>query len=144
MLKSATPGTQHSDANASREIAACVFSLPSSIAGPVIKETLRSALVQALKKADLPVPADGIDLEPPKRRDQGDWSTNIAMKLRAVVGRPPIDIAQLIADALTQLDVAHLAKVEVAPPGFVNLYLAPSWLHDVLRAVVLEGTEYGR
>ena len=27
----------------------------------------------------------------------------------------------------------HLARVEIAGPGFVNLYLAPTWLHDVLR-----------
>jgi arginyl-tRNA synthetase len=121
-----------------------VISLPSTIRSPVIKETLRSALLQALKNAELPVPANGIDLEPPKRRDQGDWSTNTAMKIRPVVGGNPIDIAQRIADALQQLDVAHLAKVEVAKPGFVNLYLAPSWLHDVLRAVVQEGPKYGR
>jgi arginyl-tRNA synthetase len=110
----------------------------------VIKETLRAALLHALEHTGLPVPADGIDLEPPKRRDQGDWSTNTAMKLRPIVGGNPIDIAQRIADELQQLDVPHLAKVEVAKPGFVNLYLAPSWLHDVLRAVVLEGPEYGR
>ena len=41
--------------------------------------------------------------------------------------------------ALEAADVPHLARVEVAKPGFVNLYLAPTWLHDVLRTVVDRG-----
>ncbi len=108
------------------------------------REALRSALFQALTDAELPTPAAGIDLEPPKRREQGDWSTNVAMQLQPIVGGTPLDIANRIADALRALDVPHLAKVEVAPPGFVNLFLAPTWLHDVLRLVVERSDEYGR
>ena len=40
--------------------------------------------------------------------------------------------------------VPHLAKVEIAGPGFLNLFLAPTWLHDVLRDVVAAGDRYGR
>ncbi len=38
---------------------------------------------------------------------------------------------------------AHLERVEIAGPGFLNLYLAPSWLHEVLLAVVAQGESYG-
>jgi arginyl-tRNA synthetase len=37
----------------------------------------------------------------------------------------------------------HLARAEVAGPGFINLFLAPTWLHDVLRLVVTGGDRYG-
>jgi arginyl-tRNA synthetase len=33
--------------------------------------------------------------------------------------------------------------VEIAGPGFLNLHLAPSWLHEVLLAVVAAGETYG-
>ena len=33
---------------------------------------------------------------------------------------------------------------EIAGPGFLNLFLAPTWLHDVLRDVVAAGDRYGR
>jgi arginyl-tRNA synthetase len=108
------------------------------------RDVLRTALSQALASAGLPEPAGGIELDPPKRREQGDFSTNVALQLRPVVGGNPLDLAQRIADALTALSVPHVAKVEVAGPGFVNLFLAPTWLHDVLRAVVAAGDRFGR
>jgi arginyl-tRNA synthetase len=109
----------------------------------MIRDDLRSALDEALAAAELPSPPGEIVLEPPKHRDHGDWSTNVAMVLRPTVGGNPLDIARRIADALADADVPHLAKVEVAPPGFVNLFLAPTWLHDVLRSVVVAGDAYG-
>jgi arginyl-tRNA synthetase len=109
----------------------------------MIRDDLRSALHEALAAAELPDPPGEIALEPPKHRDHGDWSTNVAMVLRPTVGGNPLDIARRIADALAAADVPHLAKVEVAPPGFMNMFLAPTWLHDVLRAVVAAGDAYG-
>ena len=37
----------------------------------------------------------------------------------------------------------ELERVEIAGPGFLNLFLAPSWLHEVLRTVVARGERYG-
>ncbi len=110
----------------------------------MIRDDLSSALLRALETAGLPVPAGGVLVEPSRRREQGDWSTPIALALRKDVGGNPLDIARRIAQALEDAHVPHLAKVEVAPPGFVNLFLAPTWLDDVLRAVVDGGDEYGR
>jgi arginyl-tRNA synthetase len=109
----------------------------------VIRDDLAHALRQALSDADLPDPPGPIVLEPPKQREHGDWSSPVALALRKQVGGNPLDIAQRVAGALADAHVPHLARVEVAPPGFVNLFLAPSWLHDVLRAVVAEGERYG-
>ena len=35
----------------------------------------------------------------------------------------------------------HVERVEIAGPGFVNFFLAPTWLHDVLTAVVTDGDD---
>jgi arginyl-tRNA synthetase len=105
---------------------------------------LRTAIAQALVDAELPEPDTGFDVEPAKRPDQGDWSTNVAMKLAKAVSAPPLEVADRVRVALDARRVPHLAKIEVARPGFVNMFLAPSWLHDVLRDVVAEGTHFGR
>src|ERR1700709_858021 len=102
----------------------------------MIRDDLALAVRRALADAGLPEPPSGIVLDPPKQRDRGDWATPVALALQKIVGGNPLDIAQRIADALEVANVPHLARAEVAKPGFLNLYLAPTWLHDVLRTVV--------
>jgi arginyl-tRNA synthetase len=109
----------------------------------MIRDDLALAVRRALADAGLPQPPGGVVLELPKQRDHGDWATNVALTLRKEVGGNPLDIAQRIADALEAADVPHLARAEAAKPGFVNLYLAPTWLHDVLRTVVAAGDAFG-
>jgi arginyl-tRNA synthetase len=65
------------------------------------------------------------------------------MVLRPIVGGNPLEIATRVAGALTAADVPHVAKVEVAPPGFVNIFLAPTWLPEVLREVIGAGATFG-
>jgi len=109
----------------------------------MIRDDLVLAVRRALADAGLPEPPAGVVVEPPKQRDHGDWATNAALALAKPVGRPPMEIAEQLAAGLRAAGVPHLARAEVAPPGFVNLYLAPSWLHDVLRVVVAAGDAYG-
>ena len=110
----------------------------------MIRDDLLGALGAALASAGLPEPEGEIALDPPGRRDHGDWATNVALQLAKRVGSPPREVAQRIKEALESAPPAHLAAVEIAGPGFLNLFLAPTWLHDVLRAVVVEGEGYGR
>jgi arginyl-tRNA synthetase len=110
----------------------------------MIRDDLRTAIARALARAELPEPPDGIELEPARNREHGDWASNVAMKLAKVVGANPKNLAQAIKTALEAETVPHLARVEIAGPGFLNLFLAPTWLHDVLREVVSEGKAYGR
>ncbi len=107
------------------------------------RDALRTALSQALANASLPEPPNEVALEPPKRRDQGDWSTPLALQLAKTVGARPIDLAGRIRDALIALELPIVEKVEVAPPGFVNIFLKSAWLHDVVRDVVAAGSKFG-
>src|SRR3954466_5882236 len=104
----------------------------------MIRDDLRGAIHDALRSAALPDPPGEIGLDPAKSREHGDWASNIALVLRPIVGGRPLDIARRVADALSDANVPHVAKVEVAKPGFVNIFLAPTWLHDVLRTVVAD------
>lgn len=109
----------------------------------MIRDDLAHAVRRVLAELGLPEPSSGIVLEPPRQRDRGDWATPVALALQKVVGGNPLELAERIAAALGAAAVPHLARAEAAKPGFVNLYLAPTWLHDVLRTVVTEGDRYG-
>ncbi len=98
-------------------------------------EALRSALV-ALGVEPLP---EVINIEQPARREHGDWSSNVALATAKKAGRNPRELAQQVADHLNADPPAHVEKVDIAGPGFVNFHLAPSWLHAVLATVVTEG-----
>jgi arginyl-tRNA synthetase len=104
---------------------------------------LVDAVREALDRAGLPEPADGVALGPPDKPEHGDWSTPVALRIQKEVGRPPRDVAADIARELEAHPPPHLARVEVMGPGFVNLHLAPSWLHDVLRETVAQGSHFG-
>ena len=109
----------------------------------MIREILVDAVRGALGRAGLPEPADGVDVEPSDRPEHGDWSTKVALRIQKAVGRPARDVAAELASQLEAQPPPHLARVEVVGPGFVNLHLAPTWLHDVLRETVAQGARFG-
>jgi len=109
----------------------------------VIRDQLLAALHAALDACGFPAPSDGIELSPPKDSGHGDFSTNVALQLRNALDLPPRDIAAKLQVELERARPGHLDRVEVAGPGFLNLYLAPTWLHEVLLAVVQAGESYG-
>lgn len=112
----------------------------------MIEEQLTDLLRAALERAapsigvdgDLPTP----ELLVPKQREHGDFATNVALGLAARAGRPPREVAQAIADALP--DAPFLERVEVAGPGFLNLFTTDEWLYETLRDIAARGAAYGR
>jgi arginyl-tRNA synthetase len=104
----------------------------------VIRDTLTAALRATLTDAGVDAPAD-IHLERPARREHGDWSSNVAMATAKAAGRVPRELAAQLVDAINANPPAHVERAEIAGPGFVNLHLRDTWLHDVLTEVVTAG-----
>jgi arginyl-tRNA synthetase len=84
-----------------------------------------------------------ITLERPPRADFGDYSTNAALLFAAGLGSSPREVAQRLGSALQQRLGASLERFEVAGPGFLNLFLADSWLTDALADVLAAGELFG-
>ena len=93
-----------------------------------LTDLVRSALERAFEGPAESATRAEIRFERPKRREHGDWSTNVA--LTASKTQPRV-LAQQLADLLPASD--FVASVDVAGPGFINFHLAPKWLHDVVR-----------
>jgi arginyl-tRNA synthetase len=82
-------------------------------------------------------------LERPKQADHGDYATNAALVLAPVLKAPPREIAQRLGGALRERLGASLDRVEVAGPGFLNLFLADPWYVDAIDWVLAAGEGYG-
>lgn len=104
----------------------------------MIRPKLAAALEAQLAAVGIS-PAGPVHLEQPQRRAHGDWSSNVAMANAKRNGRNPRELAQQIVDGLNADPPPHVERVELAGPGFVNFHLRPTWLHEVLRAVVAAG-----
>jgi arginyl-tRNA synthetase len=112
----------------------------------VIEERLRTLLREALAKAAPGLGIDGAlpepELFPARQKEHGDFATNVALALASRAGRSPRDVAQAIAASFP--DAPFIERVEVAGPGFLNLFVTDDWLHDALREIAELGEAYGR
>lgn len=109
-------------------------------------EQLSSAIIEVLAALvedgafEFAVP-ETVVVERPKNRDHGDWATNVAMQLAGKNGINPRNLAAEIASRLEQ--VAGIEKVEVAGPGFINLFVSDAAAAELVREVVQQGASYG-
>jgi arginyl-tRNA synthetase len=114
----------------------------------VTPEELSTAIVRALtslaENGDLSLP-DGVPgsvvVERPKNKEHGDYATNIALQLAKRAGRPPREIAGLLADRLAGHD--GIASVEIAGPGFLNVRVEAGAQGEVAEQIRAAGASYG-
>jgi arginyl-tRNA synthetase len=82
-------------------------------------------------------------LDRPPRADFGDYSTNAAMLLAPTLGEPPRAIAERLGEALGDRLGKSVEKVEIAGPGFLNLFMADGWYLDSLAGMREAGERFG-
>ena len=103
---------------------------------------VRAAVVAAAGELILHGEPPEIELERPRQKEFGDFSTNVALALASASGKKPREVAQTIVENLPSSD--FVSSVEVAGPGFINFHVTHGWLFDVLRNVIARGEDYGR
>ena len=110
-----------------------------------IKGILQNAVDEAVRSGDLPqICVPDIPFSPTKALEHGDIASPIALSLAKLAKTSPRKIAEAIANHI-QLDESSLIqKVEVAGPGFINIYLSNLWVYDALRTINREGAKFGR
>ena len=113
--------------------------------GVDIKSVLTEAIIKTAKEAI----ADGVVkegtlpevlLEVPPKKEFGDFATNFAMQSARALRCNPRVLAQYITE---NLDCPYVKKAEIAGPGFINFYLDPDWVYDMLAQIVEAGKNYG-
>lgn len=108
-----------------------------------ITNLIENALESAIAKGELPPVEHGrVELDRPKRREHGDWATNVALAVAGRLDMNSREVARIIADAIKAApDI--VSKVEVAGPGFINFHLTPSFIRSVLFDVAEKGEKFG-
>ncbi len=82
-------------------------------------------------------------LERPKKAGFGDYSTNAAMLLAPALKQPPREVAERLGAALTERLGERVERVEVAGPGFLNVFLADAWYTAAAAHVLAAGDDWG-
>jgi arginyl-tRNA synthetase len=99
---------------------------------------------RALRDGERTEPAPSLDR--PQNPDFGDYSSNAAMLLAGPLGDNPRAVAERLRGELEERlggDGGSLEKIEVAGPGFVNLYLADAWFRGAQQALLAAGDDLG-
>ena len=109
----------------------------------LIVERLRDAVADAQRRGTLPafeLPASGL-VERPQKAEHGDFASSLPLRVAKAARRPPMEIAQVIADAIA-VD-APIGEASVAPPGFVNFQLSADWLRGQVEEVRQSDGSFG-
>ncbi|HEX5527274.1 MAG TPA: arginine--tRNA ligase [Solirubrobacterales bacterium] len=81
--------------------------------------------------------------ERPKQAGFGDYSTNAAMLLAPALKAPPREIAERLGQRVRERLGDAVEKVEVAGPGFLNVFLADRWYVDSTGEMLAAGEAWG-
>jgi arginyl-tRNA synthetase len=107
-----------------------------------IERLVRRALAQLQESGELPASLAFIQIDPTKDKQHGDFASNIALILAKAIQKKPRLVAEQIVAALPSSP--HVQKVEIAGPGFINFFLSPQALYDVIPQILSEKTGFGR
>lgn len=106
----------------------------------IIEQAVKKAVSNgALPEAEMPQ----FNIEKPANKDNGDYSTNVAMAGARAFKKAPRMIAEAIASCI-DLDGTAFDRVEIAGPGFMNFFLSQQFYSDVLKDVFSCGKDYGK
>ncbi len=122
----------------------------------MIRDDLASLIHQATRKAqkkgDLPkTEIPPVVVERPRRAEHGDYATGHPLKLIAAINaalkaaeKPtltPVEVAQRIVRRLDR--APFIGRVEVVPPGFINITLDEGWLARQVETILQAGERFG-
>ncbi len=109
-----------------------------------IEVTLKQAFIKAVEKAySITLLENEVELSLPKDKAHGDYATNVAMKSSKKIGGKPREIAENIGKHFdyASTGVDHL---EIAGPGFINLFMKNDSLQAVITKVLEKKDSYGQ
>ena len=88
-------------------------------------------------------PDEGIIMiEIPKDKNNGDYSTNVAMRLTKLLGKKPVDIANELKEELLNR-CNQIESIDIAGPGFINFWVKKTALAQSINNVIDLGDDYG-
>lgn len=81
-----------------------------------------------------------VDIQNSTKREFGDFQTNFTMVSSKLIGKNPREIASTLVDNFKENDI--IEKLEIAGPGFINIYLKNNFLNEELKKVENEKYDF--
>ena len=81
-----------------------------------------------------------VDIQNSTKKEFGDFQTNFAMVSSKLIGKNPREIANTLVDNFRENDI--IEKLEIAGPGFINIYLKNSFLNEEIKKVENEKYDF--
>lgn len=105
-----------------------------------MKNNIKNIIEESIKK----ITEENIEIEIllPKEDCNGDYSTNVALKLTKILKDNPINIANKIVEGIEK--VSFIKEIKIEKPGFINFFLNDVALFDNVNYVIQESNNYGR
>lgn len=109
-----------------------------------IDEVLRAGVVEALGRLQIEASGLRVEIRPSAKPEFGDLSTPVALSLAKRLSQRPLDLAQRLAAELAAAPPAHIRRINVTPPGFVNFFIDDvSYAGALTTDILAEGDGYG-
>ncbi len=106
-----------------------------------IKKELQEIIKNSLKSINIDIAIEDIIIEIPKQKENGEYSTNVALTLTKKLKKPPMEIAEEIKKKINH---KIIDKVEIAKPGFINIFLKKEKYFSELNKIIEEEKKYGK
>jgi len=103
-----------------------------------LKEEIKNSLV----KLDYFSHDIAIELETPKDKNNGDFSSNIAMKYARIARKSPRVVAEEVISMINQNEI-FIDDIQIAGPGFINFFISKNFLTNVISEINELGDNYG-
>lgn len=108
-----------------------------------IKQTILSAAEKCVEKGIFSAETlPQFNIEIPSDRSHGDYAVNAAMVWARALKKAPRMIAEAIVNEITP--EGYISRIEIAGPGFMNIYLSDRFYSDIVLEVLTDGENYGR
>lgn len=106
-----------------------------------LEDKIKNLLIEILSNLNIEADINDIEVVSTKDKQHGDLTSNVALKFSKKSGKNPRDFANCI---IASLNCDEISKVEIAGPGFINIFLKQDALSDVIDKVLKEGSNFGQ
>lgn len=111
-----------------------------------MKEDVQKAVsesIEAIERMGFVFPPIEISITVPKKREFGDFSTNIALVLGREIKKNPREVAELIIENINKERKNLFKKIEIAGPGFINFFIKEEAIANKLSEIERLGENFG-
>jgi arginyl-tRNA synthetase len=110
----------------------------------MVKKKILELIQKTVKKVFGKIEIEKFEIEYPKNKNFGDYSTNLVLILAKVLKKNPVEIGEKIKNQISKSKVNFFEKIEIVKPGFINFFLKKEFLQKKVLEILKERENFGK